>query len=100
MENNSILDSEYKKVIEENPTKKFVLYLRTHTDDEKENELKIKLVRLFGECKELPGERLVIFIVNGDKVKEFIDILNSQNTQMHLSFIQKEDELINIKNKL
>lgn len=95
MENKNIINSDFMKIIESNPKKKFILYLRTHPDDENEQNVNAELVSLFGKCKELPEEKLVIFIVIGDKVKEFINKLNSYKTQMYISFIQSEDELKN-----
>ncbi|HEY5123865.1 MAG TPA: hypothetical protein VIK14_09040 [Ignavibacteria bacterium] len=93
MENRNVIDFEFKKIIEKNPDKKFILYLRTHPNDEKEQKLKSELVGIFGECKELPDEKLVIFIIRGIKVNEFIDKLNSFDTRMYLSFIQSDDEI-------
>jgi hypothetical protein len=93
MENKSSLDTEYSKIVADNPDKKFILYLRRHPGNEKEEKLKADLVTLYGECKDVPDERLTIFIVSGNKVREFIDILNNTESSMYLSFIQCDDEL-------
>jgi hypothetical protein len=93
MENKSKLDPEYSKIISNNPDKKFVLYLRTHPGNSDEDKLKSELVNSYGEYKELPDQRLVIYIVKGNNVQEFIDRLNTYGTGMYLSFIQLEDEL-------
>lgn len=98
MENINILEPEYSKYIESNPEKKFFLYLRTHPNDKEENVLKEKLIDIYGQCKELPKERLIIFLIDGDKVKEFVERLNILNSRMYLSFIQSEDEISNFIN--
>lgn len=94
MENKNIIDLDYKKTIDENLHKKFVLYLRTHPSDPKELELMNDLAIKYGEYKELHEERLAIFILYGNMIDEFVDKLNSFQTQMYLSYIQSEDELI------
>ena len=93
MESKSKLDSEYSKIINDNPDKKFILYLRIHPEDEKEKIIMIEISETYGEYKILQKERLAMFIVNGKKVNDFIDKLNSFDTQMYLSFIQCEDEI-------
>jgi hypothetical protein len=89
------IDPEYKIIIDSNPDKKFIMYLRAHTAEPKEQILLKELVSIFGECKELPKERLIIFIVQGKMVQEFINRLNNSNTSLYLSFVQSEDELQN-----
>lgn len=71
-----------------------ILYLCRHPLDEKETILLIELGKDYGEYKEIPEERLAIFIVKEIKVNEFIDTLNSFNTEMHLSYIHSEDEIV------
>lgn len=94
MTKKSKLDGEYSKIIIGNPNKKFVLYLRYHLGNKREDTLKNDLIKIYGACKELRDQRLIIFIVKGDKVNGFINMLNCSETDMYLSFIQSEDELI------
>ena len=93
----SILDQQYYKIIKENPDKKFILYLRTHPNDNSEAEYLSELEGIYGKCSYLPEKRLTIFIITGKKVPDFLDKLNSSNTKLHLSFIQSEDELFESK---
>lgn len=93
MNNNSALDPEYLKFVKNNPDKKFILYLRIHRLDEKEKILLNELSKTYGKYKEVPEDRLAIFVVLGIKVKEFINKLNSSATDLYLTFIQDEDEL-------
>ena len=93
MNNKSKLDPEYEKIVKDNPDKKFILYLRRHPQDEMETLLLNNLRLTYGEYKSVPEDRLVIFIVKGIQVQEFIDKLNNSDTEMYLSFIQDEDEL-------
>lgn len=93
MNDNSALDLEYSKIVTDNPNKKFILYLRSHPEDEMEKSLLRKLVASYGQCKELTEERLAIFIVKGNEVQDFIQKLNSSKTSLYLSYIQSEDEL-------
>ena len=95
MKNKNNLDIEYSKVIKDNPDKKFVMYLRNHANDIAEENFKNILSSTYGEFKELSEQRLTIFVVLGNKVQEFIDDLNTSGTNMYLSFIQSEDELLN-----
>jgi hypothetical protein len=94
MEDKSKLGKDYAEFIQKNPEMKFVLYIRSHPQDMNEKLFIKKLEGLYGKYKELPDERLVIFIVFGNKVGEFIETLNDLNTSMYLSFIQSEDELL------
>lgn len=94
MENQSTLDNEYSELVENNPFMKFILYIRWHPSDNAESTCISELEKIFGECKKLPDKRLLIFIVSGNKVTEFIGILNSTKTRMYLSFIQTEEELL------
>lgn len=89
------IEPEYYTFIEENPNKDFVLYLRNHPGREDEVIVKEELIRAFGVCKEVPKERLIIFITKGNKVVEFINRLNDFNSTMYISFIQSKDELSN-----
>jgi len=98
MNNKSALDPEYEKIVKDNPGKKFVLYLRRHFLDEREKILLNELAIIYGEYKEIPKERLAIFIVLGSKVREFIEKLSASDTDLYLSFIQSTDELT--KNKI
>lgn len=91
------LDPQYLKFIEENPEKKFVLYVRFHPDDKNEEELIQELTNVYGKYKKLMVERLVIFITSGNDVTGFVEKLNSSGTSMYLSFIQSEDELLQSK---
>lgn len=95
MGNKSTISSEYRKIIDENPDKKFALYLRSHPEDEEELIHLNDLSKTYGEYRELQRERIAIFILNGKKINEFISKLNSFDTQMYLSFIQSEDEIKN-----
>lgn len=99
MDNRSRLDAEYSKFVSSNPDKKFILYLRTHPEDEKEKIFMNELSKKYGEYKELERERTAIFITEGKRVNEFIDKLNSSETGIYLSYIQSEEELNNKKNK-
>ena len=74
------------------------MYLRIHPFNSAEKEFLQRLQEIFGNYKELPNERLILFILNGNKVEEFIDVLNSFDSQIYLSFIQSEEELIELKN--
>lgn len=93
MEDKSKLDEEYSKVVNNNPDKRFVLYLRTHPEDEREKIFMNELSKKYGEYKELERERTAIFIAEGKRVNEFIDNLNSSGTELYLSYIQSEDEI-------
>lgn len=93
MENRSKLDAEYSKVISNYPDKKFVLYIRTHPEDEKEKIFMNELSKEYGEYKELERERTAIFITEGKRVNEFIKKLNSSGAELYLSYIQSEDEI-------
>jgi len=94
MQNRSKLDDEFTKVVSDNPDRKFILYLRTHPEDEKEKIFMNELSKEYGKYKELERERTAIFITEGKKVNEFIDKLNSSETELYLSYIQSEDEII------
>lgn len=61
MGNKSTINSEYRKIIDENPDKKFVLYLRSHPEDEKEIILLNDLSKTYGEYRELQKERIAKF---------------------------------------
>lgn len=95
MDNKNTIDEEYQKLIKSNPEMKYILYLRIHPHDEIEKDALRKLSKIYGDFKELNEERVAIFIVQGKSVNEFISELGSLNTQMYLSFIQREDELLN-----
>lgn len=97
MEDINSLDPQYLKIIEENPEKKFVLYIRFHPDDHNEEEFIQELTNIYGKCRKMMEERLVIFITSGNNVKGFVEKLNSSGTSMYLSFIQSEDELLQSK---
>lgn len=94
MNNKSKLDPEYEKTVKDNPDNNFILYLRRHPDNEMETLLLNELRITYGEYKSVPEDRLVIFIVKGNQVQDIIDKLNNSDTEMYLSFIQDEDEII------
>lgn len=93
MKNKSALDPEYDEFVKNNPNKKFILYLRRHPLDEREKILLTELEKVYGEYKEVPKDRLAIFIVVGCRVQGFINKLNAADADIYLSFIQSEDEL-------
>lgn len=99
MENKNLLEFDYKQFVSKNLNLKFILYLRTHPEEPNEDAIIDNLVKKYGECKELSEERLTIFIVQGNKVIEFIDDLNSEDTSLYLSFIQSEKEMKEILRK-
>ena len=86
-ENRSHIDSDYLIYVKTKPYGKFILYLRIHPFNSAEKEFLQRLQEIFGNYKELPNE-----------VEEFIDVLNSFDSQIYLSFIQSEEELIELKN--
>lgn len=89
----SKLDKDYKNKINANPNKKFILYVRYHPDRLEEIDFIVELEKVFGQYKELKAEKLLIFIVLGKNVNDFIEKLNLSNTQMYLAFIQDEEEI-------